>query len=62
MNTRYLELTNTDTSTAIWVRAAHIDAVLDNGAGSTLSLHGLSITVNETYADVLARLRVALQS
>ena len=61
MNTRYLELTDTDTGTAIWVRAAHIDTVLDNGTGSTLTLHGVSISVNETYADVIARLRVALQ-
>jgi hypothetical protein len=60
MNTRIIELTNSETTTRIWIRAAHIEAVLDNGSGSTVSLAGVSYIVNETYDDIVARLRVAL--
>ena len=61
MNNRNIELTNSETSTPLWVRAAHVDTVLDTGSGhSAVSLAGLTYDVDESYSDVVARLRVAL--
>ena len=62
MNTRIIELTNSETTTRIWIRAIHIETVLDNGSNSTISLAGVSYTVTESYDDIIARLRVALHS